>query len=71
MSVKDCIDAYTRMMGGVFVKSRSFLNLPFTSSGKIRPRFNTKELETAIKAIIEETGHGGETLRDPNCKCKV
>ncbi|KAM7183754.1 Acyl transferase/acyl hydrolase/lysophospholipase [Rhypophila sp. PSN 637] len=71
MSVKDCIEAYTRMMGGVFVKSRPIFNLPFTSSGKIRPRFDTKELESAIKAIIEDTGHGGETLRDPNCKCKV
>ena len=44
MSVRDCIDVYSRMMSDVFRKSRPVLNFPFTMTTRIRPRFNTAEL---------------------------
>ncbi|KAK0744059.1 acyl transferase/acyl hydrolase/lysophospholipase [Schizothecium vesticola] len=76
MSVKDCIDVYTRMMGSIFTKSRPVFNkMPFSFRSNIRARFSTAELERAVKEIIAEAGYEGGLLRDPGCEresmCKV
>ncbi|KAK1836386.1 acyl transferase/acyl hydrolase/lysophospholipase [Podospora conica] len=76
MSVRDCIDAYTRMMGSIFTKSRPVFNIPFSFRTNIRARFNTAELERAIKEIVADAGYEDALLRDPGCHgeskvCKV
>ncbi len=45
MSVDACIDAYTTLMDGIFQKKRHRVKI----SGQIQARFDTEELERAIK----------------------
>jgi len=76
MSVKDCIDVFTRLMGSIFTKNHPVLDkIPFNFKSNIRARFSTAELERAIKEIIAEAGYEGGLLRDPGCEresmCKV
>lgn len=76
MSVKECIDAYTKMMSRIFTKSRPVFNRNlFTFRTNIRARFSTAELERAVKEVIAEAGYEDRLLRDPACQgesmCKV
>ncbi|KAI7379056.1 hypothetical protein KC336_g19250, partial [Hortaea werneckii] len=72
MSIDDCIDAFTSLMGRAFKKEHK---LAFTFCGKVQHRYDSKELEKAIKEVITGTGlHQDALLRHnptPNCKCFV
>ncbi len=51
MDVDDCIAAYKALMKAVFEKKQNFL--PVGLRGMIKPKFSSKELEQAIKTMIE------------------
>ncbi|KAI6878325.1 quinate permease [Hortaea werneckii] len=72
MSIDDCIDAFTSLMGRAFKKEHK---LAFTFCGKVQHRYDSKELEKAIKEVITGTGlHQDALLRHnptPKCKCFV
>ena len=69
MSVTDCIDAYLSIMDRVFRKKRHRVSV----GGKIQGRFDTQELETAIKKVITGQKLGeDELLKDTGADtCKV
>jgi hypothetical protein len=71
MDVDRCIDVYIAMMDKVLKKN----HLPIKINGKVQARFDTAELERAIKQVIVESGLPVDaTMRDqdadPN-ECKV
>ncbi|RMY62588.1 hypothetical protein D0863_10917 [Hortaea werneckii] len=72
MSIDDCNDTFTSLMGKAFKKEHK---LAFTFRGKIQHRYDSKELEKAIKEVITSTGlHQDALLRHnptPKCKCFV
>jgi hypothetical protein len=60
MDVDKCITAYTKLMKSVFeTKSR---RAPAGLTGKIKARFDTTKLETAIKEVIIHQGMGEADL---------
>jgi hypothetical protein len=69
MTIDDCIDAYVSLSDKVFQKTRQ----GFTLRGYVQKRFDSKELEAAIKQIIVEQGVEVDALLEgpPNAKCKV
>lgn len=54
MDVDECIVAYKALMEAVFEKKQSFL--PVGLGGMIKPQFSSKELEKAVKSVIESRG---------------
>ena len=70
MSIDDCIDAYARLSDRVFQKQHHRVDF---LRGKIQGRFNSGELEKAIKEIIVGQGFSeDELLQDlPDATCKV
>lgn len=69
MDIPTCINAYKRLATTIFSNKKSF---PITCSGKIRPKFNAKPLEDAIKEIITEEGYSEEeAFKKPENMCKV
>lgn len=69
MSIDECISAYLSLSDNIFHKRRHRV----TVKGKIQGRFDSDELERAVKAIIKERGLTEEMLlKDaPNAACKV
>jgi ABC-type proline/glycine betaine transport system ATPase subunit len=71
MDVDRCIDVYINMMDQVFKKKHSAIKI----NGKTQARFDTQELERAIKHVIVESGLPVDTtMRDRNADardCKV
>lgn len=70
MTVEECIDAYKKMMRQVFEKkdNRSVLK---KLSG-VTPRFSSKELENAIRQVLELRGvSADEKFEVKGSKCKV
>ncbi|KAH6988874.1 acyl transferase/acyl hydrolase/lysophospholipase [Ilyonectria sp. MPI-CAGE-AT-0026] len=69
MDVDECIDAYTDLSDKIFRKQKHRISL----NGTIQGRFDSEELERAIKEVIQEQGFDvNELLKDDaNARCKV
>lgn len=68
MTVDECIDAYTSLSDRVFEKSRHRVNI----KGKLQGRFDTAELERAIKEIVSAREISEDALlKDADASCKV
>ncbi len=69
MTIDECIDAYILLSDRVFQKRRHRV----TIRGNVQGRFDSDELERAIKEIVEGQGLlENALLKDsPNAKCKV
>jgi hypothetical protein len=69
MTVDDCITAYITLSARVFQKKRHRLTL----KGDVQGRFDSEELERAIKDMVKEPNLPREALlKDaPTAKCKV
>ncbi|KAH8689905.1 acyl transferase/acyl hydrolase/lysophospholipase [Talaromyces proteolyticus] len=69
MSIDECIDAYLKLSDRIFQKKRHRL----TIKGKIQGRFDSEELERAVKEIITTQGLQEDTLLkdEPDAACKV
>jgi calcium-independent phospholipase A2-gamma len=73
MTIDQCIDAFTSMMGSIFDQKKKD-RLPFKwYSGKVNHRYDSKTLENAIKKVIESAGLHSDTLMRGTKKsaCKV
>ncbi|CAD6442839.1 70f76fa4-52fb-420e-a197-e7cc39b9e563 [Sclerotinia trifoliorum] len=69
MSVQECKEAYTEMMGKIFLKKHSRISL---TKRKVRGQFDTIVLEEAIKAVIKDRGIPVDSLLFwPQGKCKI
>lgn len=69
MGIDDCIKAYIDLSDQVFQKKRHRV----TVKGNIQGRFDSAELERAVKEIIKAQGfHEDDLLKDaPHATCKV
>lgn len=69
MTIDDCIDAYVSLSDRIFQKRRHSV----TVKGQVQGRFDSKELERAIKDIIVRQGldQDASLLDSPNARCKV
>jgi hypothetical protein len=69
MSVDECIGAYLSLSDDIFHKKRHRV----TIKGKVQGRFDSDELERAVKAIVKERGfEEGVLLKDDAAAaCKV
>lgn len=69
MTIDECIDAYLNLSEKVFQKKRSRFGL----TGQIRGRFDSVELERAVKETIKERGLRDDVLlKDSDeAACKV
>ncbi|KAI9676684.1 MAG: hypothetical protein M1829_003003 [Trizodia sp. TS-e1964] len=69
MSIDDCIDAYLQLSDRIFQKKRHRV----TVVGKIQGRFDSDELELAVKEVIKAQGvpEGALSKDDPGTACKV
>ena len=69
MSIDECIDAYLQLSDRVFQKKRHRV----TVKGKIQGRFDSDELERAVKEVIKVQGVSEDALLkdDPGTACKV
>ncbi|KAL1835370.1 hypothetical protein VTJ49DRAFT_6917 [Mycothermus thermophilus] len=68
MTVDECIDAYTTLSDRVFEKQTHRV----TIKGKLQGRFDSAELERAVKTILVKRGLDEDALlNDPDSPCKV
>jgi hypothetical protein len=68
MTVEECIDAYTTLSDRVFEKKSHRVNI----KGRLQGRFDSAELDRAVRNIITSCGLGEDTLlKDPDASCKV
>lgn len=69
MTVDECIDAYISLSDRVFQKRRHRV----TIKGHVQGRFDSEELEKAIKEIVAQQGLEQDALLkdSPDAKCKV
>ena len=69
MSTDECIDAYLQLSDRIFRKKQHRL----TIKGKIQGRFDSEELERAVKEIITKQGLLEDVLLkdEPDVVCKV
>jgi hypothetical protein len=69
MTVDECIDAYVSLSDRIFQKQRHRV----TIKRRVQGRFDSDELERAIKEIVVRQGLAEDTLlKDtPDGKCKV
>jgi hypothetical protein len=69
MTVDECIDAYISLSDRIFQKRRHRV----TIKGNIQGRFDSDELERAIKEIVVRQGLEEDALLkdSPDAKCKV
>ena len=71
MDINSCIDAYTSLSDSVFQKVKHRVTL----RGKVQGRFDSAELERAIKTIVQSQGHDENALlkdgAETNCKVSV
>ena len=74
MSVEECIAAYVELSNNVFQKKHY---LPVHINGKLKARFDSTELEKAVRSTVKTQDPGGTEealLKDPNgsqSQCKV
>lgn len=69
MGIDECINAYLTLSGDIFRQKRHRV----TVKGKIQGRFDSDELERAVKKIIKQQGLDENILlKDaPDAACKV
>jgi len=69
MTVDECIDVYVLLLDRIFQKQRHLV----TIKGRVQGRFDSDELERAIKEIVARQGLAEDALlKDaPDTKCKV
>ena len=69
MAVDECINAYVSLSDRIFQKQRHRV----TVKGRVQGRFNSNELERAVKEIVVRQGLTEDTLlKDaPDARCKV
>ena len=69
MTVDQCIDAYMSLSDLIFQKRRHRV----TIKGRVQGRFDSDELERAIKDIVVKQGLEADVLLadSPDAKCKV
>ncbi|KAI9768121.1 MAG: hypothetical protein M1839_004202 [Geoglossum umbratile] len=69
MTIDACIDAYVLLSDRVFQKKRQRVSM----GSRVQGRFDTEELERAVKATITRQGFEEDVLLkdSPNAKCKV
>jgi hypothetical protein len=69
MSIDECIDAYLQLSDRIFQKKMHRV----TVKGKIQGRFDSDELERAVKDVIKVQGVPEDALLkdDPGTACKV
>lgn len=70
MDIDACIESYIKMSDNIFRKKHHRIN---SWNGQVQGRFDTAELEKAIKKIIEEQGYDENALlKDAaDAPCKV
>lgn len=70
MDIDTCIESYIEMSDKIFQKKHHRVN---TWNGQIQGRFDSAELENAIKRIIKEQGHDENILLkdEADASCKV
>ncbi|ODM22497.1 hypothetical protein SI65_00085 [Aspergillus cristatus] len=69
MDVNECIDAYNTLATQAFTRKAY---LPITITGKVRERFESKQLEAALKKAIADRLHDQDALlKDPDTSCRV
>ncbi|TVY64167.1 Calcium-independent phospholipase A2-gamma, partial [Lachnellula suecica] len=54
MSVEECISAYIELMGTVFESKLAMSKVKIALTGKVAPRFDSANLEMAIKKILHD-----------------
>lgn len=68
MTIDECIDAYTTLSDRVFNKTTHRVSI----KGKLQGRFDSAELERAVKNIVISRGLGEDSLlKDADARCKV
>jgi hypothetical protein len=69
MSIDECTDAYITLSEKIFQKRRHRVNV----KGQVQGRFDSEELERAIKEIVVKQGLDEDALLkdSPDAKCKV
>jgi hypothetical protein len=69
MSIDDCTNAYISLSDKIFQKRRHRVNV----KGQVQGRFDSDELERAVKEIVVKQGLGEDALLkdSPDAKCKV
>jgi hypothetical protein len=69
MSISDCIDAYLSLSDRVFQKKAHRVSI----KGSLQGRFDSQELEQAVKDVVTKQGFGeSELLKDESeGVCKV
>lgn len=68
MTVDECIDAYTALSDRVFEKKSHRVNI----KGKLQGRFDSAELERAVKTVLLNRGLAEDALlKDTDSACKV
>lgn len=70
MDIDACIDAYIEMSDKIFQKKHHRVNV---KNGQIQGRFDSDELERAIKEIIRNQGldEGALLVDRPDAACRV
>lgn len=69
MDVDECINAYNRLSSKAFSR-KAFL--PCTLTGKLHERFDSKQLELALKQTVMSRGYNQDALlKDPDTSCRV
>lgn len=69
MDVSDCIDAYNSLATQAFTRKAY---LPATITANVKERFDSKQLEAALKKAIEDRLHDQDALlKDPDTSCRV
>ena len=71
MDVDECITAYEELMGSIFEERAHWL--PFSPSMKVKPKFDSQKVRTAIENVLQQCGMPKDTrLNDGNeRRCKV
>ena len=68
MTVDECIDAYTALSDRIFEKKSHRVHI----KGKLQGRFDSAELERAVRNILINRGLREDALlKDPDSPCKV
>ncbi|OCL01567.1 FabD/lysophospholipase-like protein [Glonium stellatum] len=69
MDIQQCIDAYREFSNRAFTRKK---HIPLNIRGKICERFDSKELENAIKDVLVKQGYSeDELLKEPGASCRV
>lgn len=71
MSVDECIEEYVELMATVFgARSR---RIPMSWRGRIKPRFDSRNLENAVKQVLSRKGMAEDAKFDDGAErgCKT